>query len=152
MRWRPTSSVAIDALHSPRFGTVRRQGYGSGRTGNHTDGDAWAILAPGTARVRDPGRPARIADIAATVAALCGVDLTASAGRALLWEPVTLRKRAQGACPSTDPRSHEGRRLAAHKFRRRGHRQRPRSTRPRNRELAKAGPAQAVQARVEQAE
>jgi predicted AlkP superfamily phosphohydrolase/phosphomutase len=84
VRWRPTSAVAIDALHSPRFGTVRRQGHGSGRTGNHTDGDAWAILAPGAARVRDPGRPARIADIAATVAALCEVDADGLSGEALL--------------------------------------------------------------------
>jgi predicted AlkP superfamily phosphohydrolase/phosphomutase len=84
VRWRPASSVAIDALDSPRFGTVRRQGYGSGRTGNHTDGDAWAILAPGSARVRDPGRPARITDIAATVAALCEVEADGLAGEPLL--------------------------------------------------------------------
>lgn len=84
VRWRSTSSVAIDALHSPRFGTVRRQGYGSGRTGNHTDGDAWAILAPGSARLRDPGRPARISDIAATVAALTGVSRKGLAGESLL--------------------------------------------------------------------
>lgn len=84
VRWRPTSAVAIEALHSPRFGTVRRQGYGSGRTGNHTDGDAWAILAPGTARLRDPGRPARIADVAATVAALNGVETDGLAGEPLM--------------------------------------------------------------------
>jgi predicted AlkP superfamily phosphohydrolase/phosphomutase len=84
VRWRPTSAVAIGALHSPRFGTVHRQGYGSGRTGNHTDGDAWAILAPTSSRLRDPGRPARIADIAATVAALTGADATGLAGKPLL--------------------------------------------------------------------
>ncbi len=84
VRWRPTSSVAIEALHSPRFGTVRRHGYGSGRTGNHTDGDAWAILAPGASRVRDPGRPARIVDIAATVAALTEADASGLAGESLL--------------------------------------------------------------------
>ncbi len=84
VRWRPTSSVAVEALHSPRFGTVRRQGYGSGRTGNHTDGDAWAILAPRSARLRDLGRPARIADIAATVAALNDIDSTDLAGEPLM--------------------------------------------------------------------
>jgi Type I phosphodiesterase / nucleotide pyrophosphatase len=84
VRWRPTSSIALDALHSPRFGTVRRQGHGSGRTGNHTDGDAWAILAPGSASPRDPGRPPRIADIAATVAALTGADPGGLAGEPLL--------------------------------------------------------------------
>ena len=84
VRWRPTSSVAIDALTSPRFGAVHRQGYGSGRTGNHTDGDAWAIVAPGASTHRDPGRPARISDIAATVAALTGADSTGLAGSPLL--------------------------------------------------------------------
>jgi predicted AlkP superfamily phosphohydrolase/phosphomutase len=84
VRWRPTSAVSIEALHSPRFGTVRRQGYGSGRTGNHTDGDAWAILAPSSARLRDLGRPARISDIAATVAALCEVEDQDLAGEPLL--------------------------------------------------------------------
>ena len=84
VRWRPTSSVATPALHSPRFGTVHRQGYGSGRTGNHTDGDAWAILVPGAARLRDPGRPARITDIAATVAALTDADSDGLSGEPLL--------------------------------------------------------------------
>jgi predicted AlkP superfamily phosphohydrolase/phosphomutase len=84
VRWRPTSSIAIEALHSPRFGTVRRQGYGSGRTGNHTDGDAWAVLAPGKGRERPLGRPARIADIPATVAALCDAPLDGLAGEPLL--------------------------------------------------------------------
>lgn len=84
VRWRPTSSIAIDALHSPRFGTVRRQGFGSGRTGNHTDGDAWAILAPGSGRTRLPDRPARIADIAATVAALNDAPLDGLSGAPLI--------------------------------------------------------------------
>lgn len=84
VRWRPTSAVAVDALRSERFGTVRRQGVGSGRTGNHTDGDAWAILAPGASRHRDPGRPARIVDIPATVAALAGADMDGLSGIPLL--------------------------------------------------------------------
>ncbi len=84
VRWRPTSSVALSAVHSPRFGSVQRQGYGSGRTGNHTDGDAWAILAPRTGRTRDPGRPARITDIPATVAALNGVPLDDLSGEPLI--------------------------------------------------------------------
>ena len=63
---------------------MRRQGYGSGRTGNHTAGDAWAVLAPGFARVRDLGRPPRISDIAATVAALTGISADGLAGEPLL--------------------------------------------------------------------
>ena len=84
VRWRPTSSVALSAVHSPRFGTVQRQGYGSGRTGNHTDGDAWAILAPRSGRTRDLGRPVRITDIPATVAALNDVPLEGLSGEPLL--------------------------------------------------------------------
>jgi predicted AlkP superfamily phosphohydrolase/phosphomutase len=84
VRWRPTSAVDLDALHSPRFGSVRRQGAGSGRTGNHTDGDAWAILAPRSGRLLDPGRPARVTDIAATVAAMSGTPLDGLSGQPLL--------------------------------------------------------------------
>lgn len=84
VRWRPTSSVVLPSLHSPRFGTVHRQGYGSGRTGNHTDGDAWAILAPRAGHLRELGRPAGIADIPATVAALNDVPLDGLSGQPLI--------------------------------------------------------------------
>ena len=84
VRWRPTSAVDLDALHSPRFGTVQRQGAGSGRTGNHTDGDAWAILAPAKGRLRNPGRPSRVTDIAATVAAMSDLPLEGLSGQPLL--------------------------------------------------------------------
>jgi len=84
VRWRPTSSAALSAVHSPRFGPVQRQGYGSGRTGNHTDGDAWAILAPRSGRTREPTRPARVTDITATVAALNGVPLDGLSGEPLV--------------------------------------------------------------------
>ena len=84
VRWRPTSAVALDALHSPRFGTVHRQGYGSGRTGNHTDGDAWAILAPRAGKVREPSRLSRVVDIPATVAALNDLPLDGLSGEPLI--------------------------------------------------------------------
>jgi len=84
VRWRPTSSVDLDAVHSPSFGTVRRHGAGSGRTGNHTDGDAWAILAPRTGRPRQLSRPARVTDIPATVAALSDIPLEGLSGEPLL--------------------------------------------------------------------
>jgi predicted AlkP superfamily phosphohydrolase/phosphomutase len=84
VRWRPTSSVTLPAVHSARFGTIHRQGYGSGRTGNHTDGDAWAILAPRAGRHLDLGRPATIADIPTTVAALNEVPLEGLAGEPLI--------------------------------------------------------------------
>jgi predicted AlkP superfamily phosphohydrolase/phosphomutase len=84
VRWRPTSSIVLDALHSPRFGTVGRRGYGSGRTGNHTDGNAWAILAPRAGRTRELSRPARVTDIPATVAALNDVPLDGLSGEPLI--------------------------------------------------------------------
>jgi predicted AlkP superfamily phosphohydrolase/phosphomutase len=84
VRWQPTSAVDVEALHSPRFGSVRRQGAGSGRTGNHTDGDAWAILAPRAGSLRQPGRPPRVTDIAATVAALTDTPLEGLSGEPLL--------------------------------------------------------------------
>jgi predicted AlkP superfamily phosphohydrolase/phosphomutase len=84
VRWRPTSSIVLDALHSPRFGTVHRRGHGSGRTGNHTDADAWAILAPRTGKPRPLTRPVRITDIPATVATHCGLPLDGLSGEPLL--------------------------------------------------------------------
>ncbi|HEX3042325.1 MAG TPA: alkaline phosphatase family protein [Solirubrobacterales bacterium] len=84
VRWRPTPSVDLEALHSPRFGTVHRQGAGSGRTGNHTDGDAWAILAPRTSRLHNLSRPARVTDIPATVAAIAQAPLEGLSGAPLL--------------------------------------------------------------------
>jgi predicted AlkP superfamily phosphohydrolase/phosphomutase len=84
VRWRPTSAIALDAVHSPRFGAVHRHGYGSGRTGNHTDADAWAILAPRSGRTRELGRPPRITDIPATVAALSDVSLDGLSGEPLI--------------------------------------------------------------------
>jgi predicted AlkP superfamily phosphohydrolase/phosphomutase len=84
VRWRPTSAVDLKALHSPSFGTVHRHGAGSGRTGNHTDGDAWAILAPRSARVRQLSRSARVTDITATVTSLSDVPLEGLSGEPLL--------------------------------------------------------------------
>ena len=60
---------------------------GSGRSGNHTPGDAWAVVAPG-AHGRARRRPARRAwpTSPATVAAVCGVDGDGLAGESLLGE------------------------------------------------------------------
>lgn len=82
VRWRDTAPAG--RVTSPAFGEVRRGGDGTGRTGNHTDGDGWAILAPGRSAHVDPGREARLVDIPATVAALSGVPLEGMAGRPLL--------------------------------------------------------------------
>ena len=44
-------------VRSERYGTVQRHGVGSGRSGNHTEGDAWALVVPGDGRHADLSRP-----------------------------------------------------------------------------------------------
>ena len=82
VRWRRTPSAGV--VESAAHGVVRRGGYGTGRSGNHTEGDGWAILAPGSSATCDPGRPARLVDVPATIAALSGIPAEGLAGRPLL--------------------------------------------------------------------
>lgn len=83
VRWSETPSGLGERLVSDRFGTAVRHGAGSGRSGNHPAGGAWAVLAPGSgATWQDPGRPARIEDVAATVCGLLGIDGERTAGMA----------------------------------------------------------------------
>jgi predicted AlkP superfamily phosphohydrolase/phosphomutase len=84
VRWSDRPATRLDAVVSERFGTVHRRGGGSGRSGNHTAGDAWALVVPGASRARTTSRPPRLADIAATAAALAGVDPTGLPGEPLL--------------------------------------------------------------------
>lgn len=64
-------ATVLEGVRSERYGVVRRHGAASGRSGNHTAGDAWALVVPGArSRARTPPRPARLVDVAATVAAL----------------------------------------------------------------------------------
>jgi len=82
VQWRPTPASETHAVSSPRFGTVRRFGAGTGRSGNHTD-DAWAIVRPGRSRLRTADRKHRVTDLAHTALAL----LDAPAGGEPLLEP-----------------------------------------------------------------
>lgn len=84
VRWTDRPATALEGVRSARYGVVLRQGVGSGRSGNHTEGDAWVLLLPGAARVVAPGPTARLEDIAATAAALAGDDVTDMVGRPLL--------------------------------------------------------------------
>jgi hypothetical protein len=61
-----------------------RHGVGSGRSGNHTEGDAWALVVPGASRSATPSRPPRLEDIAATAIALSGADAPELVGEPLL--------------------------------------------------------------------
>lgn len=84
VRWVDSPATRLDGLRSERFGTVRRQGVGSGRSGNHTEGDAWALVVPGSSTPVTPTRQPRLEDIAATAAAVAGADTSAMAGEPLL--------------------------------------------------------------------
>jgi len=74
VRWSDRPATRLMYLSSERFGTVARRGSGSGRSGNHTAGDAWALVVPGASRARITSRPPRLADIAATAASLADAD------------------------------------------------------------------------------
>ena len=107
VRWSERPATLLDHVSSDRFGRVSRAGAGSGRSGNHTPGDAWAVLSsaatstsgahpdpsasthpsgsghpsadaqPGAAADRSPQRAPRLADVTATIAARLELDATA---------------------------------------------------------------------------
>jgi hypothetical protein len=85
VQWSERPATTLPGLTSARFGEVLRRGTGSGRSGNHTPGDAWAVVAPGAHSIADAnGRRPRLADVASTVAAALGVDCEGLAGEPLL--------------------------------------------------------------------
>ncbi|HEV2775551.1 MAG TPA: alkaline phosphatase family protein [Solirubrobacteraceae bacterium] len=86
VQWSERPATTLAGVHSPSLGDVLRRGTGSGRSGNHTPGDAWAVVVPGVHGARAPDRPPRLADVASTVAAACGVDGAGLAGESLLGE------------------------------------------------------------------
>ena len=61
VRWTDRPATSVEGVRSERFGTVLRHGVGSGRSGNHTEGDAWALVVPGAVPPRhaEPSAPAR---------------------------------------------------------------------------------------------
>lgn len=77
-------ATRLQGVHSPRYGTIRRHGAGSGRSGNHTEGGAWALVVPGTGRLATASRPPRLVDVAATAAALAGDTAPGLPGTPLL--------------------------------------------------------------------
>ena len=91
VRWTDRAASRFTGLRSDEFGTVHRHGVGSGRPGNHTEGDAWALVVPGTAEPHVPSRPPRLEDVAATAAALAGVTVDGVCGEPLLQRPARAR-------------------------------------------------------------
>jgi predicted AlkP superfamily phosphohydrolase/phosphomutase len=84
VKWADTPATNSRGVTSPRYGTVLRHGVGSGRSGNHTEGDAWALVVPGTSTPVEHDRKPRLEDVAATAAALSGADPSGMPGRPLL--------------------------------------------------------------------
>ncbi len=84
VHWTDTAATTLDGVRSPTFGTVRRRGVGSGRSGNHTEGDAWALVVPGASTLATLARPPRLEDVAATALALGGGDPSVTVGEPLL--------------------------------------------------------------------
>jgi predicted AlkP superfamily phosphohydrolase/phosphomutase len=81
--WRDHASADVSRVDSDVYGEIVRHGVGSGRSGNHVD-DAWALLLPARARLRDLGREPRVTDLAATACALLGADRSGLSGEPLL--------------------------------------------------------------------
>ncbi len=84
--WNNRPTGRDDRASSPEFGLVERRGVGVGRSGNHVEG-AWLLTVPGTTEPRDPGRPARLVDLPATICALLGAETDGLAGEPLLVAP-----------------------------------------------------------------
>lgn len=84
VQWSARPATTLEGVHSPSFGDVPRRGSGSGRSGNHTSGDAWAVVAPGRRAVRATSRAPQLVDVASTIAAVCGADGEGLAGELLL--------------------------------------------------------------------
>lgn len=84
VHWSSGSSVRVQGARSSRFGEVRRQGVGTGRTGNHCRG-AWLTMVPGRTQVI-PTLPqsARLEDVPATICSALGVPHDDLPGRPFL--------------------------------------------------------------------
>lgn len=83
VRWGDRVVTPLAGVSSPRFGEVPSPGWGTGRTGCHT-GDAWALIVPGTSRLKPPVRRPHIVDVVPTICAVLGADMTGLAGQPLL--------------------------------------------------------------------
>jgi len=94
VHWSERLPPLLAGVSSPQFGEVPSPGWGSGRTGEHSDG-AWALIVPGTSRLRTSSKQPHIVDIAATVCSVLGVDTEGLSGEALL-EPSQRHNEKKG--------------------------------------------------------
>jgi len=83
VQWNERVVMPLMGVLSPQFGEIPSSGWGTGRTGCHT-GDAWALVVPGSSKLRSPTRASHIVDIVPTVCAALGVDHDGLSGEPLL--------------------------------------------------------------------
>jgi len=83
VHWSERLPPQAAGVQSRQFGEVPSSGWGSGRTGEHRDG-AWALIIPGSSRIRTATKPPHILDIGPTVCAVLGVDSDGLMGEPLL--------------------------------------------------------------------
>ena len=83
VHWSERLPPQAAGVKSWQFGEVPPSGWGSGRTGEHCDG-AWALILPGSSRLRAATMPPHILDIGPTVCAVLGVDKGELTGQPLL--------------------------------------------------------------------
>jgi hypothetical protein len=83
VHWSERLPMHLAGVSSPRFGEVSSPGWGSGRTGEHCDG-AWALIVPGSSKLKTPTKPPHILDIAPTICSVLGVDTDCLTGQPLL--------------------------------------------------------------------
>lgn len=84
IRWSHEQATNLNFVISPIYGMVRRQGVGSGRSGNHTPG-ACAIILPRSGTYRPiKGRTPHLVDLSATVCGVMGVPYEDLPGQSLI--------------------------------------------------------------------
>jgi predicted AlkP superfamily phosphohydrolase/phosphomutase len=83
VQWNERVVTPLMGVRSAQFGEIASPGWGTGRTGCHT-GEAWALVVPGSSKLRSPTRAPHIVDIVPTVCAAVGVDHDGLSGEPLL--------------------------------------------------------------------
>jgi predicted AlkP superfamily phosphohydrolase/phosphomutase len=73
VRWSDRPSGRMTGVKSPEFGSIARQGVGTGRSGNHVPG-TWALVVSGSPGTREALHSPQLVDMAATACERLGVD------------------------------------------------------------------------------
>jgi predicted AlkP superfamily phosphohydrolase/phosphomutase len=83
VHWSERLLPHLAGVRSAEFGAIASSGWGSGRTGEHCDG-AWALIVPGSSKLKAPVQPPHILDIVPTVCSVLGVEAGELTGQPLL--------------------------------------------------------------------